>query len=40
MLYAGAIIIILFFAIAGIVGHGIAESEKWFEIFKKGERDD
>lgn len=40
MLYAGAIIIILFFAIAGIIGHSIVESEKWFRIFKKRERDD
>lgn len=40
MLYAGVIIIILFFAIAGVIGHGIAESEKWFRIFKNGERDD
>ena len=39
-LYLGAILAILFFAIAGIVGRGITESEKWYGIFKKRGRDD
>ena len=40
MFYLGVIVLILFFAVTGIVGHGMTESEKWFRIFKERGRDD
>lgn len=40
MFYLGAIVIILFFAFAGMIGHEITENEKWFRIFKDRGRDE
>ena len=40
MLYLGAVVIILFFAVAGMIGHEITESEKWYKVFKQKGRDE
>ena len=40
MFYLGAIVIILFFAVAGMIGHEITENEKWFKVFKQKGRYD
>ena len=39
-LYAVALVTVIFFAIFGMIGHEVTESENWYKILKQKGRDE